>query len=49
MFKFICEILHEKDISPPSLILMQLYREETSNTEPILFIVSPGSDPSREI
>lgn len=28
---------------------MRLFKEETQNTEPILFILSPGADPSQEL
>lgn len=38
-----------KDLKPPALDLRQLYQKETSSTEPILIIISPGADPSQEL
>jgi len=49
MFNYICKTLKLKDISPPSFTLNDLFRNETNNKEPILFVVSSGSDPSRDI
>ncbi|OMJ92391.1 hypothetical protein SteCoe_4833 [Stentor coeruleus] len=49
MHLFVCEALGESDVSPPPLSLMDVYRNETIATEPILFIVSPGSDPTKEL
>ncbi len=38
-----------KEISPPNVNLKRLYETETSAPEPILFIISPGADPSQEL
>lgn len=39
-----------KELSPPNLNLSRLFEQnETQATEPILFILSPGADPSQEL
>ena len=39
-----------KELSPPNLNLGRLFEQnETQATEPILFILSPGADPSQEL
>ncbi len=38
-----------KSITPAVLNMKKLYLEETSATEPILFITTPGADPSVEL
>jgi dynein heavy chain 2 len=49
MHQFICEALSLSDISPPPLSIPDLFKSESLNIEPILFIISPGSDPSKEL
>ena len=49
MHLFVSEALGESDIAPPPLSLLEIYKSESTNTEPILFIVSPGSDPTKEL
>ena len=50
MRDFACKILNLKDISPATSNIRVIYeRDETTAAEPILFIVSPGSDPSEEL
>ncbi|KAI3384589.1 hypothetical protein SNEBB_000074 [Seison nebaliae] len=49
MGKFAKEALNIEQLSPPDTNLKDLYKTETINTEPIMFIVSPGSDPSQEL
>lgn len=41
-------ILDLETLSPPSIRLSQIF-EESTNTEPILLIMSPGADPSEEL
>ena len=49
MNTFVCEALKKKNIAPAPLSLSALYENDSSPTEPILFITSPGSDPSAEL
>jgi len=49
MAQFVCEALNERNVSPPPMPLQRIYEEESSCTEPILFITGPGSDPSKEL
>ena len=49
MHLFVSEALEENDIAPPPLSLLEVYKSETIASEPILFIVSPGSDPTKEL
>ena len=49
MHNFVAEALGETDIAPPPLSLMEVYRSESIAAEPVLFIVSPGSDPTKEL
>lgn len=38
-----------KELSPPNVNLRRLFEQETSAAEPILIIISPGTDPSQEL
>ena len=38
-----------KELSAENINLRRLFDEETSCTEPILIIISPGTDPSQEL
>ena len=38
-----------KELSAENVNLKRLYEEETSCSEPVLIIVSPGTDPSQEL
>ena len=38
-----------KELSPPNVNLKRLYEKETEAGEPILIIISPGTDPSQEL
>ena len=38
-----------KELSAENVNLKRLYEEETASTEPVLIIVSPGTDPSQEL
>jgi dynein heavy chain 2, cytosolic len=49
MREFACKLLNIKDISPSSINIRHIYESETSALEPILIIISPGSDPSEEL
>ncbi|CAJ1446191.1 unnamed protein product [Effrenium voratum] len=47
--QFACETLGVSSLSPPALSLSRLFKEETSNKLPILFVTTPGADPSAEL
>lgn len=49
MKEFACKILNLKDISPSTSNIKIIYESETIASEPILIIISPGSDPSEEL
>ena len=49
MNTFVCEALGKKTIAPSPLSLKSLYENDTDCFTPILFITSPGSDPSDEL
>ena len=48
MEAFVIKTLHLKELSPPALSLKHLYHE-TMASEPILIIISSGSDASDEL
>lgn len=47
--QFACEAMGVASLSPPALSLQRLHGEETHSKLPILFITTPGADPSQEI
>jgi len=47
--QFACESLGVSSLSPPPLSLSRLYEEETSSKLPIMFMTTPGADPSAEL
>lgn len=49
MRNFACKLIGLKDISPSSTNIKYIYETETIANEPILIIISPGSDPSQEL
>lgn len=49
MKEFACRVLNLKDISPSTTSIRYIYETETIAAEPILVIISPGSDPSEEL
>jgi dynein heavy chain 2 len=49
MKDFACRVLNLKDISPSTSSIKYIYETETVASEPILVIISPGSDPSEEL
>ena len=46
---FIKEAFGNQNIQPSPFALSNLYESETTCTDPVLFIISPGSDPSAEL
>lgn len=46
---FAIKSLSLKELTPSSVNLKQLHKMETQASEPVLFIVSPGADPSTEL
>lgn len=46
---FVCEQLRIPSIAAQAFSLRNLYREESSKDTPVLFVTSPGSDPSKEL
>lgn len=49
MKEFVCKVLNLKDISPNNTNIKYIFETETVANEPILIIISPGSDPSEEL
>jgi dynein heavy chain 2 len=48
MNDFSCKVLSLENLAPSTLNLKKIF-EETTSSEPILFITTPGADPSTEI
>lgn len=49
MMLFVKEAFSNETVQPASFVLKRLFEEETTCKDPILFITSPGSDPSAEL
>ncbi|KAK3283536.1 hypothetical protein CYMTET_8768 [Cymbomonas tetramitiformis] len=49
MSTFICTLLGVKSVSPPPMSLARIHEVESSPSEPILFLTTPGADPSQEL
>ncbi|KXZ45909.1 DHC7 protein [Gonium pectorale] len=49
MSSFICGTLNIKSVSPPPFSLKALIDSESKPEEPVLFITTPGADPSQEL
>lgn len=49
MRDFVCKFLKIKDISPSTNSMRYVFEHDTVATEPVLIIISPGSDPSEEL
>ncbi|KAI8621722.1 dynein heavy chain and region D6 of dynein motor-domain-containing protein [Chytriomyces sp. MP71] len=49
MMVFCCTILGVDNLAPTAVNLKRIYEEESLASEPILFITTPGSDPSQEL
>jgi dynein heavy chain 2 len=47
--QFACEAVGVSSLSPPALSLERLHKEETTCKNPILFVTTPGADPSQEL
>jgi hypothetical protein len=47
MTAFICTALHAESLTPPPLSLKALIESEGNASTPILFITTPGADPSQ--
>jgi len=47
--QFACEAMGVSSMSPPPLSLQRLHSDETNSKLPILFITTPGADPSAEL
>lgn len=46
---FVQEAFGGQHVQPAPFALRNIYEHESSPLEPILFIISPGSDPSSEL
>jgi dynein heavy chain 2 len=49
MEQFATKVLGLKEVSPATLNLKRLYSKDSTATEAILVVISPGTDPSQEI
>mmetsp|Transcript_972 Transcript_972/g.1573 ORF Transcript_972/g.1573 Transcript_972/m.1573 type:complete len:261 (+) Transcript_972:739-1521(+) len=49
MNKFVKEAFNNQTVKPTEFSLPRLVEHESAATDPILFIISPGSDPSQEL
>nr|ADI46856.1 DHC1bf [Volvox carteri f. nagariensis] len=49
MLSFICGTLNIKSVAPPPFSLKALIETESRCDEPVLFITTPGADPSQEL
>ncbi|KAI9332693.1 dynein heavy chain and region D6 of dynein motor-domain-containing protein [Obelidium mucronatum] len=49
MAMFSCTVLGVSSLSPKALNFKKLFEDETVANEPILFITTPGADPSQEL
>lgn len=49
MHQFVKEAFNNETVQPSPFVLKHLYENESSCADPILFIISPGSDPSAEL
>lgn len=47
--QFTCEAMGVSSLSPPPLSLQRLHGDETSSDIPVLFVTTPGADPSQEL
>jgi dynein heavy chain 2, cytosolic len=46
---FVQEAFGGQQVQPAPFALRSLYEQESTPSEPILFIITPGSDPSSEL
>jgi hypothetical protein len=49
MQNFVKEAFGNQTVQPAPFSLASLFEVESTPTDPILFIISPGSDPSAEL
>jgi hypothetical protein len=49
MQQFVKDAFNGETVQPSPFVLKNLYENESSSQDPILFIISPGSDPSAEL
>lgn len=49
MVAFASTVLQLPSLAPPPLVLKALYEGETTPFEPVLFVTTPGADPSAEL
>mmetsp|Transcript_33539 Transcript_33539/g.74227 ORF Transcript_33539/g.74227 Transcript_33539/m.74227 type:complete len:2007 (+) Transcript_33539:3-6023(+) len=49
MTKFVCSTLNVRSVAPAAFSLKQLVELESNPSQPILFITTPGADPSQEL
>jgi len=49
MQQFVTEAFGGQQVQPAPFALRNLYENESTCREPVLFIISPGSDPSSEL
>jgi len=49
MQQFVFEAFGGQQVQPAPFALRSIYEMESTPQEPILFIISPGSDPSTEL
>jgi len=47
--QFACEAIGVSSLSPPPLSLKRLHSDETDCKVPVLFVTTPGADPSQEL
>lgn len=47
--QFACEAIGVSSLSPPPLSLQRLHKEETEAKIPVLFVTTPGADPTAEL
>eukprot|EP00397_Hematodinium_sp_SG-2012_P003885 GEMP01003895.1.p1 GENE.GEMP01003895.1~~GEMP01003895.1.p1 ORF type:complete len:1122 (+),score=230.34 GEMP01003895.1:113-3367(+) len=49
MNQFVIQVLGVSSLSPPPLSLVRLHDDEMTSAEPVLFVTTPGADPSLEL
>jgi len=47
--QFACEAMGVTSLSPPPLSLTRVFKDESTASVPILFVTTPGADPSNEL
>eukprot|EP00927_Polykrikos_kofoidii_P027109 TRINITY_DN23975_c0_g4_i1.p1 TRINITY_DN23975_c0_g4~~TRINITY_DN23975_c0_g4_i1.p1 ORF type:complete len:2595 (-),score=618.45 TRINITY_DN23975_c0_g4_i1:108-6821(-) len=49
LMRFACDSVGVSSLSPPPLSLVRLHADESSCSIPVLFVTTPGADPSQEL